>query len=313
MASRNYSQITEFILVGFSEFTKLHLLFFVTFLVIYVITVLGNVCIILAYIFTASLHSPMYFFLSNFSFLEKCYVSSTLPKMLSNLLTGHRTISRNGCAVQMYAVILLGGTESNMLAAMAYDRYQAICHPLLYGITMNKYRCIQLIVGSWIIGVTNSLVHTTFTFSLDFCDNKIKHFFCDIPPLLKLACADTGKNEIVIFVVGGCVIIGPMVLTLISYIHIISTIVNIPSNSGNRKAFSTCTSHLIVVALFYGSGVVMYFTPKSMGVPYQRGLVSLMYTVIAPLLNPFIYSLRNNDVKVAIRNLAKRTRRPPLS
>ncbi|XP_063292029.1 olfactory receptor 5A2-like [Pelobates fuscus] len=302
MNGRNYTITTEFILVGFSEFIDLQLLLFIMFLLIYIITVLGNLSIILAYTLTTILNTPMYLFLSNFSFLEICYVTSTIPKLLSNLLAEVKTIYFYSCALQMYCVILLGGTECYMLAAMAYDRYVAICHPLLYSTIMNHKVCIQLIGGSWLIGAINSLTHTTLTFNLPFCnDHKINHFFCDVPPLLKLACTDTWINKIVIFIVGGGVVVGSLILTIISYSLIISSILNIHSRS--NKAFSTCTSHFMVISIFYGSSIFMYFRPNTKYAMYQERLVSLMYTIIAPLLNPFIYSLRNNEVKLAIRKI----------
>ncbi|XP_063291668.1 olfactory receptor 5A2-like [Pelobates fuscus] len=301
MNGRNYTIITEFILVGFSEFIDLQLLLFIMFLLIYIITVLGNLSIILAYTLTTILNTPMYLFLSNFSFLEICYVTSTVPKLLSNLLVGDKTISFYSCALQMYCVLLLASTECYMLAAMAYDRYVAICHPLLYSIIMSNKVCIQLIGGSWIIGAANSLTHTTLTFNLPFCnDHKINHFFCDIPPLLKLACTDTWINQTVVFIVAGGVIVGSLILTIISYAFIISSILNIHSRS--NKAFSTCSSHFMVITIFYGSGMFMYIRPNTKYAMYHEKLVSLMYTIIAPLLNPFIYSLRNNEVKLAIRH-----------
>ncbi|XP_063291671.1 olfactory receptor 5G9-like [Pelobates fuscus] len=301
MDGRNYTIITEFILVGFSEFINLQLLLFIMFLLMYIITLLGNLSIILAYTLTTILNTPMYLFLSNFSFLEICYVTSTVPKLLSNLLAGDKTIYFYSCALQMFCVLLLGGTECYMLAAMAYDRYIAICHPLLYSTIMSNKVCIQLIGGSWLIGAVNSLTHTTLTFNLPFCnDHTINHFFCDVPPLLKLACTDTWINQTVIFIVAGGVIVGSLILTIISYTFIMSAILTIQSR--RHKAFSTCSSHFTVITIFYGSSIIMYFRPNTKDVMYLEKLVSLMYTIIVPLLNPFIYSLRNNDVKLSIQH-----------
>ncbi|KAM4652132.1 olfactory receptor 5AP2-like [Discoglossus pictus] len=307
MIRENRTTLTEFILVGLSEIPEIQHLLFVVFLSIYIITIIGNVSIILVIKFSPSLNTPMYFHLANFSFLEICYISSTIPKLLSILLAKNKTITFYGCVTQMYCFLLLGGTECYMLAAMAYDRYNAICNPLLYTIIMNRRKCIQLITGSYITGAINAAIHTALTFTLPFCaSNKINHFFCDIPPLLKLACTDTWINEIAVFAISGSVIIGSFLLTMISYTKIIFTILNIKSTSGRKKAFSTCASHFTVVTIFYGSGIFMYFRPKSSYLMDQDRLIAVMYTIIAPLLNPFIYSLRNNDVKIAVRKIIHR-------
>ncbi|CAN2388162.1 Olfactory receptor [Pristimantis euphronides] len=303
MHQDNHTIISEFILAGLSDSQELQTFLFVIFLHIYIITVGGNVYIILAYRFCSSLHTPMYFYLANFSFLDICYITGTVPKMLSNFLSEQKTISVYGCAIQMYCVWLFGGTECYILAAMAYDRYNAICHPLIYKVIMNNVICMQLIIGSWIIGALNSLIHTVLTFSLTFCSNRINHFFCDVPPVLELSCTSTWINELVIFHISGCVIIGSFVLIMISYVKIISSVLKVHSRSGRRKTFSTCTSHLIVVTIFYGSGIFMYFRPKSSYGMNQDRLVSVMYTVIAPMLNPFVYTLRNSDVKLAAKRI----------
>ncbi|KAG9468339.1 hypothetical protein GDO78_022925 [Eleutherodactylus coqui] len=232
----------------------------------------------------SNLHTPMYFFLANFSFLEECYISTITPNMLKNLLSDDKTITFYGCAVQMYCFLLLGSTECYLLAAMAYDRYNAICHPLLYNVIMSRNACVKLIVNSWLIGLMAAIIQTSLTFSLPFCGpNKINHFYCDIPPVMALACA--------------------FLLTIVSYTRIIWTIIKYHSTAGIKKAFSTCTSHLIVVTIFYGSASTMYLRPKSTYGTDMDKFISLMYTVIAPLLNPFIYSLRNNEVKYAARKM----------
>lgn len=297
----NYTTMTEFILIGLSEIAELRVLIFMVFLIIYMITVTGNLCIILAYLFSRNLHTPMYFLLANFSFLETCYISVNIPKMLSNLLFENKTISFYGCAIQVYSFGVCGGTECYLLAAMAYDRYSAICHPLLYSIIMKRMVCIRLLIGSYLVGSANSLLHTVLTFTLPFCgSNKINHIFCDIPPILTLACADTRINQIVIFVTSICVVVGSFILIVVSYIHIILATVRINSTSGRKKAFSTCTSHFTVVTIFYGSVMFMYLKPESSNIIVQDKLVAVVYAVIAPLLNPFIYSLRNRDVKMAL-------------
>ncbi|XP_040278029.1 olfactory receptor 5A2-like [Bufo bufo] len=304
----NHTMVSGFILLGFSGITQHQVSLFPIFLGIYIITVGGNLSIIITYKLSPSLHTPMYFFLANFSLLEILYVSCTVPNMLSGLLSDcSKVISFSGCAIQMYCVLLFGGIECYMLAAMAYDRYNAICHPLLYTLIMRETVCIRHIMGSYIIGAANALIHTVFTFSLPFCgSNEIDHFFCDVPPMLELSCQDIWVNELVVFLVAGCVIIGSFIVTMISYIEIISKIVKLRSISGKNKSFATCSSHLIVVTIFYGSGIFMYFGPKSIYRISQKSLVSLMYTVIAPLLNPFIYSLRNKDVKSNMKNMILR-------
>ncbi|KAM5141480.1 olfactory receptor 5V1-like [Mantella aurantiaca] len=288
----NDTLVTEFILLGFSKLRERQLFLFPLFLLMYVVTLGGNVCIIITYQLSPNLHTPMYFFLENFSFLEIIYVTSIAPNLLSGLLSHHKPISFYGCAAQMYCVLTLGGTECYMLAVMAYDRYNAICRPLLYAVIMTRTACVKHILGSWSIGAVNALIHTAMTFSLLFCrSNQINHFFCDVPPLLELSCQDTRVNQWVIFMVAGCVIIGSFIITLFSYIQIISTALQIHSSSGKHKTFSTCSSHLIVVAIYYGSAIFMYFRPKASYGMDQNQVVSLMYTVIAPLLNPFIYTL----------------------
>uniref|UniRef100_A0A803JJD8 G-protein coupled receptors family 1 profile domain-containing protein n=1 Tax=Xenopus tropicalis TaxID=8364 RepID=A0A803JJD8_XENTR len=264
MHARNETTVTEFILVGFSVIPGLEYLFFTLFLIIYVTTVLGNTAIIFAYSLCSDLHTPMYLYLTNFSFFEICYVSITVPKLISDLLTERKTIS-------FYAI-------------MAYDRYNAICHPLLYQTIMNRKVCVQLLAGTWIISVINSLIHTLLTFSLPFCDNVINHFFCDIPPLLKLACKVNLMNEIALFAIAGFIIMGSCVFIVISYTQIIATILGIHSTSGRRKAFSTCSSHLTAVTIYYGSGAFMYLRPKPNQSLDQDRQIALMYTVIAPLI-----------------------------
>ncbi|XP_075046953.1 olfactory receptor 5AR1-like [Mixophyes fleayi] len=300
---KNCSVPTAFTLVGLSDIPNFQVLLFVMFFCIYVITLMGNISIIFVYRCSSNLQTPMYFFLANFSFLDMCYISTTVPNMLSNFLSEHKTISFYGCVFQLYFLLLLGSAECYILTAMAYDRYNAICHPLLYTVIMNKVSCTNYIVGSWFIGIVNSFIHTALTFTLPFCGSTtVNYFFCDIPPLLNLAYTDTWINELATFVIGGFVTMGSFVLTMITYANIISTMLKIHSNSGQKKAFSTCVSHFIVVAIFYGSGIFIYLKPKSNYMDQDR-LVAIMYTVIAPLLNPFIYTLRNSDIKIAIRKI----------
>ncbi|XP_077314512.1 olfactory receptor 5A2-like [Lithobates pipiens] len=304
MNNETHNLKTGFYLVGISGIPEVKIFLFIVFLCMYIITLAGNIFIILVYKLSPNLHKPMYFFLANFSVLEIFYISSTSPKMLSDLLSECKWISFYGCAAQLYCVLFLAGTEFYLLAAMSYDRYNAICQPLLYTINMNKRTCIQLIAGSWIIGASNALIHTMFTFSVPFCNShKLNSFFCDVPVLLKLACKDTWLNELIVFIFGGGMTSGSLILTIISYVKIISTILNISSMSRRKKAFSTCTSHLIVVTIFYGSVFFMYLRPKSSYGKDEDKLIAVMYTVIAPLLNPFIYSLRNKEVKTSVRKI----------
>ncbi|XP_066465413.1 olfactory receptor 10A3-like [Eleutherodactylus coqui] len=294
----------EFIFISFSNVPELQYLLFTSFLCIYSISVAAHMFIIVVYNLSSNLHTPMYFFLANFSFLEECYISTITPNMLKNLLSNHKTITFYGCAVQMYCFLLLGSTECYLLAAMAYDRYNAICHPLLYNVIMSRNACLKLIVYSWLIGLMVAIIQTSLTFSLPFCGpNKINHFYCDILPIMALACSDTQFNEIVTFLIVLLLIVGAFLLTIVSYTQIIWTIIKHHSAAGMKKAFSTCTSHLIVVTIFYGSGSIMYLRPKSTYGTDMDKFISLMYTVIAPLINPFIYSLRNNDVKYAVRKM----------
>ncbi|XP_056398305.1 olfactory receptor 5A2-like [Hyla sarda] len=304
MGRGNYTTVAEFILVGFSDDLELQYFLFSVFFCTFIVSLFAHMSLIVLYKFSTNLHTPMYFFLANFSFLEICYVSTITPKMLVNLLSGDKSITFYGCALQMYIFLLLACTECYMLAAMAYDRYNAICHPLLYNITMSRDGCLKLIVASWTVGFVGGTIQTSLTFSLPFCGpNKINNFYCDIPPIMALACTDTQFNEIITFIVVLCVIVGAFLLIMVSYTQIILTIVKRHSSAGIKKAFSTCTSHLIVVTIYYGSGCVMYLRPKSSYGTDLDKFMSLMYTIIAPLLNPFIYSLRNTDVKCAIKKM----------
>ncbi|XP_033024512.1 olfactory receptor 10A4-like [Lacerta agilis] len=298
----NQTNLNEFILEGFSYLAELQILLFFVFLVTYIITLLGNMLIILLIKLNPSLQTPMYFFLVNLSFLEMCYTTSVVPQMLIHLLTEHKSISLARCAAQMYAFTILGLTECCLLAAMAYDRYVAICHPLHYAVIMNRRVCAQLAAASWITCISVEIAQTTWIFSLPFCGSKhIQHFFCDILPVVKMACTDTYKNEIVVMAVSIIFIMGPFLLIILSYIRIISTILKLPSAKGRRKAFSTCSSHLMVVALFFGTALFTYLIPKSSYTPQSDQMLSLMYTVVSPFLNPIIYTLRNKEVKGAFK------------
>uniref|UniRef100_A0A8C8RGG6 Olfactory receptor n=1 Tax=Pelusios castaneus TaxID=367368 RepID=A0A8C8RGG6_9SAUR len=291
----NDTVVTEFILLGFGRGQEIQLVLFVMFLMIYTITVLGNITLVFTIRADSRLQTPMYFFLMNLSLLDFCYSSTIAPKAMMSFLAGSKTISFRGCATQFFFFALFVSTEAFILAAMAYDRYSAICNPLLYSVAISKPICIQLVMGAYICGSVNSIVQTGFTFTLSFCgSNKIDHFFCDVPPLLKLACNDTHINEMVLFALSSLIIVTTALIILISYTYIISAVLQIRSAVGRHKTFSTCTSHIMVVSIFYGTVSFMYVQP------ILNKFFSVLYTVFTPLINPLIYSLRNKEVKEAL-------------
>uniref|UniRef100_G3QPM0 Olfactory receptor n=1 Tax=Gorilla gorilla gorilla TaxID=9595 RepID=G3QPM0_GORGO len=300
MAIGNWTEISEFILMSFSSLpTEIQSLFFLTFLTIYLVTLMGNSLIILVTLADPMLHSPMYFFLRNLSFLEIGFNLVIVPKMLGTLLAQDTTISFLGCATQMYFFFFFGVAECFLLATMAYDRYVAICSPLHYPVIMNQRT--RLAAASCFPGFPVATVQTTWLFSFPFCGtNKVNHFFCDSPPVLRLVCADTALFEIYAIIGTILVVMIPCLLILCSYTRIAAAILKIPSAKGKHKAFSTCSSHLLVVSLFYISSSLTYFRPKSNNSPESKKLLSLSYTVVTPMLNPIIYSLRNSEVKNAL-------------
>uniref|UniRef100_A0A8D1YNC0 Olfactory receptor n=1 Tax=Sus scrofa TaxID=9823 RepID=A0A8D1YNC0_PIG len=303
-AEANVSTVMQFVLLGFSDLPNLQGLLFGLFSITYIMILIGNSLIIILTRLDTALQTPMYFFLANFSAVEICYVSVTLPRVLVNLCTQDRSISVLGCATQTCFFLMLATTESFLLAVMAYDRYVAICNPLHYPLVMNHRVCIRLAVGSWICGVPVQIGQTCQIFSLHFChSNHINHFFCDMPPILKLACGDISLHELSVYVVVLLVGAVPFMLILASYSKIISTILRLPTSRGRDKAFSTCSSHLLVVLLFFGSGVITYLRPPSSHSPGIDKLLSLFYTIVTPMFNPLIYSLRNKDVIAALRKL----------
>ncbi|CAO2596764.1 Olfactory receptor 10AG1 [Lemmus lemmus] len=307
-AESNISTVTQFVLLGFASLPNLQGILSAVFSIIYMIILIGNCLIILITRLDPTLHKPMYFFLANFSILEICYVSVTVPRILFNIWTQDkmqdRSISVMSCATQLCFFLIFGTTECVLLAVMSYDRYVAICNPLHYILIMNPTKCTQLAVGSWLGGVPIQIGQTCQIFSLHFCNsNEIEHFFCDIPPILKLACGDTAVHELSVYVVVMVVAALPFILVLTSYIKIIATILRLPTAKGRAKAFSTCSSHLLVVVLFYGSATVTYLRPKSMHSPGTDKLLSLFYTIVTPMLNPLIYSLRNKEVIAALKRL----------
>ncbi|XP_039357987.1 olfactory receptor 11L1-like [Mauremys reevesii] len=302
----NRTVITEFILLGFGNLPELQILLFLVFLVIYIVTISGNILIIALIVADQHLHTPMYFFLGNLSCLETCYTSTILPRLLASLLTGDRTISVSGCFAQFYCFVSLAATECYLLAAMSYDRYLAICKPLRYAALMNGRLCLQLAAGSWISGFLICVIMMCFMSQLTFCGpSEIDHFFCDYSPMLQLSCSDTSMITLVSVILATLDTPCPFLLTVTSYVCIIATILRIPSTTGKQKAFSTCSSHLIVVTVFYGTIITVYLLPKTNTLKTLNKVFSVFYTVLTPMLNPLIYSLRNKEVKEALRKVIR--------
>ncbi|XP_012878687.1 PREDICTED: olfactory receptor 13C8 [Dipodomys ordii] len=302
------STLTEFILVGLSAHPKLQTVFFVLVLWMYLVILLGNGVLISVIICDCHLHTPMYFFLCNLSFLDICYTSSSVPLILDSFLTVKKKVSFPGCMVQMFLSFAMGATECVLLGMMALDRYVAICNPLRYSVIMTKGVYMSMAAGSWAIGLVDSVVQTSLTMQLPFCTNNvIHHFVCEILALLKLACADISTNVISMAGSNLIVLVIPILIIAVSYIFIVTTILRIPSTEGKRKAFSTCSAHVTVVIIFYGTIFFMYAKPKSktsIGAENQDIIdvfISLFYGVVTPMLNPLIYSLRNRDVKAALK------------
>ena len=299
--------LQEFVLDGFEGGLQTQALLFALFLALYVVAVLGNLTMMVVITLDARLHSPMYFFLKNLSLVDLCYSSVIAPKALANFLSSSKVITFEGCATQFFFFSLLVTTEGFLLAVMAYDRFVAICSPLSYPISMCPSVCARLMLGCYSGGCLNSILQTSFTFSLPFCSsNHIDHFFCDVPPLLKLACADTTTNELVMFGLCGFFIVGTTLVVIVSYGYITVTILRMRSGGGRHKLFSTFGSHMTAVSLFYGTLFVMYAQPGAVESLEQGKVVSIFYTLIIPMLNPLIYSLRNKDVKDALRRLGQR-------
>ncbi|KAL6035181.1 hypothetical protein STEG23_001643 [Scotinomys teguina] len=305
MRHTNQSSISEFILVGFSgQPQQQQQLLFLLFLIMYLATVLGNLLIILAISTDSRLHTPMYFFLSNLSFVDVSFSSNIVPKVLANHILDSQAISFSACLMQLYFLSVFVVMDNFLLAVMAYDRYVAICHPLHYTTKMTQKLCVLLVVGSWVVANLNALLHTLLMARLSFCaDNIIHNFFCDVPSLLNLSCSDTHLNELMISYVAALITIAPFVCILVSYVLIAYAVLRVSSTSGRWKAFSTCSSHLAVVCLFYGTIISLYFNPSSSHSAEIDMATAMMYTVVTPMLNPFIYSLRNKDMKGALRKM----------
>ncbi|XP_007527799.2 olfactory receptor 2D3-like [Erinaceus europaeus] len=304
MGEENQSSVTEFVFLGLSQDPQTQVLLFCLFLTIYLLTLLGNLLIIMLIHTDPRLHTPMYFFLRNLSFADLCFSTTTTPQLLVHFLVKRKAISFAGCSTQMFVSLLLGGTECALLAVMSYDRYVAVCKPLHYSTIMTHWVCVQLALGSWASGAFVSLVDTTFTLRLPYRGNNvINHFFCEPPALLKLASADTYSTEMTIFAMGVVILLAPVSLILVSYWNIISTVMQMQSGEGRLKVFSTCGSHLVVVVLFYGSAIFAYMRPNSKVMNEGDKVISVFYCFVTPMLNPIIYSLRNKDVKGALRKI----------
>ena len=304
MAAGNHSSVTEFILAGLTEQSQLQLPLFFLFLGIYVVTVVGNLGMITLIGLSSHLHTPMYYFLTNLSYIDLCHSTVVTPKMLVNFVTKQNIISYPECMTQLYFFIVFIIAECHMLAAMAYDRYAAICNPLVYNVTMSYHICFRLTVGVYILAIIGSTVHTGFMLRLFFCKNNVvNHYFCDLFPLFELSCSSIYINELLVIFLSAFNLLTPALTILASYIFILSNILQIHSNKGRSKAFSTCSSHLLGVAIFYGSAAFMYLQPSSVSSMDQGKVSSVFYTILVPMLNPLIYSLRNKDVKFALRKI----------
>ncbi|XP_004688864.1 PREDICTED: olfactory receptor 8D4 [Condylura cristata] len=307
MGIRNQSTVTEFLLSGLTDRLELQLPLFFLFLGIYIVTVVGNLGMISIIGLSPQLHIPMYYFLSSLSFLDFCYSTVIVPQMLVGFVSRDKAISYSGCMTQLFFFCIFVISECYMLAAMAYDRYVAICSPLLYNVIMSPRVCSLLVAAVFSVGFTDAMIHGGCILRLDFCgSNVIKHYFCDIVPLIKLSCSSTYIDELLIFVIGGFNMVTTSLTIIISYTFILSSILRIQSKEGRSKAFSTCSSHLTAVLIFYGSLMSMYLKPASSSSAIQEKVTSVFYTTVIPMLNPLIYSLRNKEVKSALMKLLER-------
>ncbi|KAM4845634.1 olfactory receptor 5W2-like [Thomomys bottae] len=304
MEQGNCSSLNEFILLGITNNSNIKVALFTMFLLVYLINLLANLGMIFLINVDNQLHTPMYFFLSHLSFCDLCYSTAIGPKMLVDIFSKNKAIPFFGCALQFLIFCIFADSECLLLAVMAFDRYKAISKPLLYAVDMSSKMRSQLLAAVYLVGITDALVHTSLTFRLCFCgSNEINHFFCDVPPLLLISCSDTRVNELAIFTIFGFIELSTISGVLVSYCYIISSVLKIRSVDGRFKAFSTCASHLMAVAIFQGTVLFMYFRPSSSYSLDQDKMTSLFYTLVIPMLNPLIYSLRNKDVKEALEKL----------
>ncbi|KAM4626908.1 olfactory receptor 10A7-like [Discoglossus pictus] len=307
MVWKNDTIVNEFILIGLTSHPTTRVSLFVIFFFFYLIILIGNILIIIVILTDSSLQTPMYFFLTNLSCLDICYSSTNVPRMLQDLITDKKTISFAECGVQMYVSLSFGITQCFLLAVMAYDRYIAICYPLHYTTVMNSLVCLRTALSTWLCGFAFSIVQTTITLNVQLCGhNKINHFFCEGPAFLSLGCSEILINEIITFILCVIILMIPVCFILISYINIIITILKIASSAGRRKAFSTCTSHIMAVTLYFGTCMAMYMKPKSYYSPERDKIIAVFYIVVTPMLNPLIYTLRNKDIKTGLKNVFSR-------
>nr|XP_048282227.1 olfactory receptor 5AK2-like [Myodes glareolus] len=306
MTQGNGTKVTDFYLLGFGVQRDIQCFLFIVFLLIYVISMVGNTGMILLINTDSRLQTPMYFFLQHLAFVDICYTSAITPKMLQNFLAEDKSITFEGCLIQLFIYAIFATSDCYLLAVMAVDRYMAICKPLRYPIIMSRQVCIQLVAGSYLMGTINSSVHTGFTFSLSFCNSKVNHFFCDIPPIVTLSCYSKDTNFMLILIFVGFNLTFTVLVVIFSYIYIMAAILKMSSTAGRRKTFSTCASHLTAVTIFYGTLAYMYLQPHSDNSEENMKVASVFYGIVIPMLNPLIYSLRNKEVKDAIKATGKR-------
>ncbi|XP_034369908.1 olfactory receptor 5B3-like [Arvicanthis niloticus] len=306
---KNETEMTWFILVGLTNDPQLQLPLFITFLLIYTITFVGNLGLILLILLDSRLHTPMYIFLSNLSLVDFCYSSTVTPKVIAGIATGNKIMSYNACASQMFFFANFANVENYLLVAMAYDRYAAVCKPLHYTTTMTTHVCASLVIGCYICGLLNASICTMDALSLSFCEsNMVHHFFCDVLAVMILSCSDRHVNELILVYVASFNVFFAIILILISYVFIFTNILKMHSAAGYRKALSTCASHLTAVSIFYGTIIFMYLQPSSSHSMDTDKIASVFYTIIIPMLNPLVYSLRNKDVKSAFSKIILRSR-----
>ncbi|XP_014938819.2 olfactory receptor 2W1-like [Acinonyx jubatus] len=306
MGQNNYTSLHGFILLGFSDHPKLEMVLSGVVTLFYFIMWVGNTAIILASLLDSHLHTPMYCFLRNLSFLDLCFTTSIIPQMLVNLWGPDKTISYVGCVTQLYVYMWLGSTECLLLAVMSYDRFTAICKPLHYLVIMNPHVCLKMIITVWSISLAVSVLLCTLTLNLPRCGNNLlDHFLCELPAMIKIACIDTTTVEMSVFALGIVIVLTPLGLILISYGYIAKAVLRIKSKEGQQKAINTCGSHLTVVSIFYGTIIYMYLQPGNSVSKDQGKFLTLFYTIITPSLNPLIYTLRNKDMKNALRKLVR--------
>ncbi|XP_040833148.1 olfactory receptor 2L3-like [Ochotona curzoniae] len=298
---------TDFILLGLFPRARLGLLLFLLLGLIFLIALLGNLCMALLILLDSQLHTPMYLLLSQLSLIDLSYISTIVPRMASDFLLGNKAISCLGCGVQSFFFLALGGAETMLLTSMAYDRYVAICHPLHYHVRMNRRVCVLMVTVSWVMGCTNSCAHTAYAFHIPYCRSRaINHFFCDVPAMLTLACMDTWVYEYTVFLSTVIFLVLPFLVIVCSYGRVLLAVSRMHSGEGRKKAYSTCSSHLTVVTFFYAPFAYTYLRPKSFRSPTEDKALAVFYTILTPMLNPIIYSLRNKEVLGAVRRLTQR-------